>query len=121
MRELVSDWVVPQTEGKGVGYALMVNARKPLEVNVVVSNCWLESAEGLLEALESAVHRTDVLYICGLALYQCEDSAGPSIRQQLGTSPDKSPFVRILEFMQKKGSKSCGSLGKRLLSDRLLG
>lgn len=108
MSELVKDYVVPRTEGKGVGYALSCNTWKPKRVNVLVSNCFQEKAELLCERLERSVRKDDGLFITALALYQAEDGAGPSIGQQLGGVAELSPFTRVLRDIQVRGKSRTG-------------
>lgn len=99
MRDWVNDYVIPKTRGTGLGYALYRNCRQPTEVSVVVSNCWLQNAELFVDRVASLVSPTDGLFVCGFALYQCEDGHGPTIRQQLGDSPEQSPFMRVVRHL----------------------
>lgn len=106
VRDLVRDFIIPLTAGRGVGYALMINAGAPKEVNTLISHSWNENAEEFLETLERTVRHDDVMFICALSIYQCEDGAGPSISQQIGCSTKHSPFGRILRHIQKRGREA---------------
>mmetsp|Transcript_78722 Transcript_78722/g.197765 ORF Transcript_78722/g.197765 Transcript_78722/m.197765 type:complete len:726 (+) Transcript_78722:190-2367(+) len=102
---LVSDFIIPWTEGQGLGYALLVNRAEPKEVNIMVSHAWGENAEEFLEALLRSTVNSDVVFICALSMYQAEDDAGPSIPEQLGSRPSESPFRRILMHIRKRGDQ----------------
>merc|ERR1719162_2747751 len=43
------------------------------------------------------------MFVCAFSLYQCEDGSGPTIAEQLGTEPDDSPFVRVLQNIRSRG------------------
>lgn len=103
MHDFVRDWVLPETAGQGVGYALLANAGGPLEVNVMVSHSWNENVVEFLEALERSVSGTDVMFICALGLFQNGDGSGPTIAEQLGTTAEESPFSRVLEHISRVG------------------
>jgi len=100
---LVTKYVKPWTAGKGVGYALMVNQGSPKVVNLMVSHAWSENAEEFLECLIRTASEDDVMFVCALSLYQCEDGAGPTIEEQLGTDPEESPFGRVLIHIRNQG------------------
>eukprot|EP00930_Biecheleria_cincta_P040588 TRINITY_DN27804_c0_g1_i1.p1 TRINITY_DN27804_c0_g1~~TRINITY_DN27804_c0_g1_i1.p1 ORF type:complete len:701 (+),score=55.93 TRINITY_DN27804_c0_g1_i1:49-2103(+) len=106
VRDLVRDYITPRTAGQGLGYALMINARAPKEVNTLISHSWNENAEEFLETLERTVRHDDVMFICALSIYQNEDGAGPSISQQIGCSTKHSPFGRILRHIQQRGREA---------------
>jgi len=75
--------------------------------------------------LERSVSHTDVLFICSLALYQCEDGLGPSIAEQVGSKANESPFRRVLEAISRDGRRSmgwsCGPALERLPSVLFIG
>eukprot|EP00440_Ansanella_granifera_P070159 gb/GFBE01076117.1/.p1 GENE.gb/GFBE01076117.1/~~gb/GFBE01076117.1/.p1 ORF type:complete len:644 (+),score=86.64 gb/GFBE01076117.1/:1-1932(+) len=100
--KMVADFIVPWTQGKGVGYALLVNPEGPKEVNVMVSHAWAESAEEFLETLLRSITSTDVVFVCALSLYQAEDDVGPNISQQIGSSATDSPFCKVLANIHSK-------------------
>mmetsp|Transcript_148344 Transcript_148344/g.476343 ORF Transcript_148344/g.476343 Transcript_148344/m.476343 type:complete len:177 (-) Transcript_148344:946-1476(-) len=77
---LVNDFIKPLTAGTGLGYALLVNQKTPLEVSVMVSHAWLENAEEFFETFERSVREDDVMFICALSLYQCEEIGRQPIR-----------------------------------------
>mmetsp|Transcript_38653 Transcript_38653/g.111629 ORF Transcript_38653/g.111629 Transcript_38653/m.111629 type:complete len:807 (-) Transcript_38653:53-2473(-) len=101
---LVSDYIVPWTSGRGLGYALAENEAAPLEVNIMVSHAWAENAEEFLEAVLRSTRDGDVMFICALSLYQAEDGAGPTIVEQLGDEPFHSPFWRVLDHINRRGT-----------------
>lgn len=102
MRDLVNGWVKPETEGTGLGYALLVNQKKPLQVNVMVSHSWNENAEEFVESLERTVWKDDVLFICAFSIFQNGDGSGPSIAEQLGSTAEDSPFYRVLRHIRMR-------------------
>lgn len=102
---LVSDFIVPWSRGKGLGYALQVNGREPKEVNVMVSHAFAENAEDFLESVIRSTDGDDVVFICALAIYQAEDGAGPTIAEQLGRKPSESPFWRVLAHIKQSGEE----------------
>jgi len=105
MYDVVDKYVKPRTAGTGLGLALLQNQTDPLEVNVMVSHAWAENAEEFVKALELSVSEVDVLFICAFSLYQCQDGAGPSIVEQLGSHASESPFHRILEHIRGAGRR----------------
>mmetsp|Transcript_85690 Transcript_85690/g.227679 ORF Transcript_85690/g.227679 Transcript_85690/m.227679 type:complete len:592 (-) Transcript_85690:449-2224(-) len=96
---LVTDYIVPMTAGTGLGYALLLNHAHPKEVTIMVSHAWSENAEEFFKTLERSVSEDDVMFICFLALYQCEDAMGPSRIEQIGVKPEESPFRRVLDHI----------------------
>jgi len=70
----------------------------------MVSHAWSENAEEFLETALRSTSTTDVLFICAFAIYQCEDGHGPSIKDQLGTDPEESPFARVLQHISNIGN-----------------
>merc|ERR1712232_1132477 len=105
MRDLVEGYVKPMTKGKGVGYALLKNMDSPKLVNVFVSHSWQENAEDFYQTLERSVQKDEIMFICAFSLYQCEDGVGPSIKEQLGKTPEESPFQRVLMQIQLRGNQ----------------
>mmetsp|Transcript_99392 Transcript_99392/g.290131 ORF Transcript_99392/g.290131 Transcript_99392/m.290131 type:complete len:915 (-) Transcript_99392:35-2779(-) len=103
MYTLVSDYVVPWTRGTGLGYALANNQDDPKEVNLLVSHSWEENAEEFLTTLGRSTGSRDVMWVCALSMYHAGDGAGPSIRDQLGCTPEESPFRRVLEHIRAHG------------------
>jgi len=101
--QVVEEYIKPRTAGTGLGLALLLNEDAPLEVNVMVSHAWSENVEEFVRALELSVSADDVMFICAFALYQCEDGAGPSIPEQLGTTAAESPFHKVLKHICGKG------------------
>lgn len=98
---LVSDFVVPWTQGRGLGFALLINQEEPKEVNLMVSHAWSENAEEFLEVLVRATSDTDVMFICALSIFQAGDGSGPSLQEQIGSKAQDSPLFRVLENMRQ--------------------
>lgn len=119
MRDLVEYYVKPLTVGTGAGFALLRNAARPLEVNVMVSHAWGENAEEFFEAAARSVRCHDVMFICALALYQNEDGAGPSIAEQLGSSAEESPFRRVLDHIKERRLANKGAHDRKNLTRKL--
>lgn len=104
---MVEKYVRPRTEGTGVGYALLANRANPLEISVMVSHAWAENAEMFVDTLERSVGRQEAMFICAFAIYQNEDNEGPSVRDQLGTEGEDSPFYQVLRHISAEGSRQC--------------
>lgn len=103
MYDVVDKFVIPKTRGTGLGYSLLVNSAAPKRVNLMVSHAWGENALDFLQTLQRSTDEQDVLFICSFALYQCEDDAGPSIKEQLGSDAEDSPFRRVLRTIRQQG------------------
>uniref|UniRef100_A0A7S0FBH8 PDZ domain-containing protein n=1 Tax=Pyrodinium bahamense TaxID=73915 RepID=A0A7S0FBH8_9DINO len=97
---MVSDFIIPMTQGKGLGYAALENVHNPREVNVMVVHAWGENAENFLEAIVRSTTQHDVMFICALSLYQAEDAAGPSVVGQFGCYPNDTPFRQVARYLQ---------------------
>ncbi|CAE8672439.1 unnamed protein product [Polarella glacialis] len=97
--ELCDHFVKPYTRGSGSGVALCLNAKLPLQSQVMLSHCWGESLEEVrvaLLSLEGLAPDTS-LWFCILANYQCGDEAGdvgPTLQEQL----DQDPFGRVIRL-----------------------
>merc|ERR1740121_2800755 len=72
----------------------------------MVSHAWCENAEDFLETCVRSCKETDVMFICALSLSQCDDGVGPSIVDQLGTTPEDSPFARVLRSIRLAGDRA---------------
>eukprot|EP00929_Paragymnodinium_shiwhaense_P015522 TRINITY_DN123625_c0_g1_i1.p1 TRINITY_DN123625_c0_g1~~TRINITY_DN123625_c0_g1_i1.p1 ORF type:complete len:708 (+),score=99.24 TRINITY_DN123625_c0_g1_i1:89-2212(+) len=103
MRDLVENYVKPKTKGKGVGYALLVNNKEPLEVSVMISHAWAENVMEFYHTLHRSVGAHESMFICALSLYQCEDGYGPSIEKQLGPDVQGSPFWHVIQHIAQTG------------------
>jgi len=106
VRDFVKNVIKPRTRGKGQGYALMINAQTPLEVEVMVSHSW---EEGILEFFfalrrSSLARKPDVpLFVCFLSLYQNDDpDLGVTVAQQCGQDPTVGPFVEVLHNFKRR-------------------
>lgn len=100
IHDLVETRIIPWTRGKGIGYALLLNQEEPKSVGIMISHCWAENALEFLDAVCRSTKKGDVMFICAFSLYQCEDSLGPSINQQLGSIPSKGPFQQVLQHIK---------------------
>eukprot|EP01038_Epipyxis_sp_PR26KG_P012640 gene12640-16948_t len=95
MYDVVKSIVIPDTKGKGLGYALLKNREKPLRVRVMISHAWTESYSQFVSAIcESEIEGP--YWICAFAIYQPEDIPEVSIAKQLGTDPMRGPFATVL-------------------------
>lgn len=103
IRDFVMKFVKPRTEGRGMGLALLLNHESPQAVNLMISHSWDENALRFFEDLEAEVLEHEVLFVCFLALYQCEDGAGPSIAEQLGADIHRGPFAEVIDTLKPQG------------------
>jgi len=105
VRDFVIQYIKPKTENTDMGYALMINKKKPLQVRAMVSHTW---EEGILEfyyALQTVVSDPKIpLFICFLSIYQNNNpQAGITIGDQLGSDAAKGPFSEVLmTFLSSK-------------------
>ncbi len=95
MYDVVEDLIKPQTRGKGVGYALLVNKDKPLRAKYMVSHAWGEKYDHFIRAIEHC--GCDGLWVCAMAIYQNEDIPAITISKQLGPSVQFGPFATVLK------------------------
>ncbi|CAB9515683.1 expressed unknown protein [Seminavis robusta] len=93
----VKEQIIPKTAQKEMGYALLINQQKPLQVEIMVSHSWYEGILEFFFALKTAVVDPHTpLFVCFLSLYQNDNIAhGVTIRQQLGRNAKRGPFVEI--------------------------
>jgi len=94
MHEFNETFIKPWTRGSGCGYSLLVNSKEPLTAQIMVSHTWGEDVDNFVEAimLWFKMHGLSLdlpVWVCSVGLYQCEDGAGPSIKEQLGLEPFK--------------------------------
>jgi len=97
-------FVQPWTAGSGCGLAVMVTGGAPCTpASVMTSHSWSEDAKECVDAIKrellaGSITDTDLMWFCVFANYQCEDGAGPTIKDQLAMNPFecviKSPGVR---------------------------
>jgi len=99
MRDVVEKVVKNETKGKGVGYALLKNAASPLRARVMVSHSWDEVYHEFVAAIQLFEKEKDAVayWVCAMAIYQNEDGAGPTIKEQLGPDPHYGPFATVLK------------------------
>lgn len=103
IRDFVAKSVKPRTQGLGMGLALSLNRDAPLKANLMISHAWDENALGFFQDIEAHVREEEVMFICFFALYQCEDSAGPSIGEQLGPDVRGGPFAEVIAQLKPAG------------------
>lgn len=104
MRDVVDKVVIPQTQGTGLGWALLQNKESPLPPEYLISHAWDETFDEMVEALLGAGLTEDQrIWVCALALYQPNDGDGPSISDQLGLDVKEGPFAQILHMPDLKG------------------
>ena len=96
MYEVVEKIIKPKTQGKGMGYSLLVNQDKPLCAKVMVSHAWGEDFEQFLVALARS-RSTGPFWICAFSIYQNEDIPRLTIAEQLGPHPSTGPFSTVLK------------------------
>jgi len=96
MYKVVNDIVKPQTKGKGMGYALLVNQSKPLEARIMVSHAWGEKYRHFVKALKTS-GVDGPFWVCAMAIYQNEDIEELTIEKQLGPHPSGGPFATVLK------------------------
>lgn len=106
VEQLAAQYIAPATKGTGLGYALWTNRSSPKEVNVVVTHSRHQNAEEFLETVLRSTYAGDVLFISALALYQAQDSAGPSIKDQLGDGVLEGPWHQVLQHIASRGASS---------------
>lgn len=95
VRDVVRDIIIPATEGKGMGYALMCNVSAPLRAAVAVSHAWDEQFDSFLDALQST-GEPGPFWVAAFAIYQPDDLVELSIASQTGTSLYESPFAQVV-------------------------
>lgn len=110
VHQFVQEFVKPQTQGKGMGYALMINQDKPLAVNLMVSHAWLENARLFFQDVLTFMQPHEVAYICFLSNYQGSKS---EIDEQLGNVVDKLPFTQALKNAERMLVVPCQELAKK--------
>jgi len=98
MNDVVKQVIIPQTRGRGVGWALLQNMACPLRPEYLISHTWSEFFDEFINATirTDGLRGDSVLWICAAALYQCNDHSGPSISDQLGLDVKEGPFAKIL-------------------------
>lgn len=115
VRDFVRKFVKPRTQGTGLGVALLLNRDAPRDVNLMISHAWDENAVRFFEDIERHTRDDENMFICFLAIYQCEDGFGPSIAEQLGSDVHSGPFAEVIEHLKPSGlfaEMSGGWLGR---------
>lgn len=97
MYDVVSELIVPLTKGGGVGYALSLNALRPLRATYMISHAWNELYVDFLDALSDVEVAEGAFWVCAMAIYQCEDVPEVSIQRQLGNDVRTGPFSTVLK------------------------
>ena len=96
MYEVVEKLIKPQTKGKGIGYALLLNSDKPLRAKIMVSHAWGEQYDHFVRAIKDS-HSKGPFWVCATAIYQNEDKPSLTISKQLGPSIEYGPFATVLK------------------------
>jgi len=97
MRQFVILTIKPITDGTGLGYALLINKKKPLKVKVMVSHAWDEPIHEFVQTIERSGEQGP-FFVCALSIHQNNgECKGVTISQQLGSNPASGPFSVVLE------------------------
>ena len=78
MYEVVEKLIKPQTKGKGIGYALLLNSDKPLRAKIMVSHAWGEQYDHFVRAIKDS-HSKGPFWVCATAIYQNEHKSSLTI------------------------------------------
>lgn len=94
MYDICTHFVVPWTRGTGCSLATLTNPEGPKTARLMVCHAWGEDVEECQEALRECFTNGNIpvatpIWCCAFALYQAEDTFGPSIQEQLGLEPMK--------------------------------
>jgi len=100
MYDVVEKIIKPKTRGKGLGYSLYINRKKPIRANVMVSHVWGDDYERFIEALLKSGSEGP-FWVCAMAIYQNEDISKLTISKQLGPHPSTGPFATVLKQSSK--------------------
>lgn len=93
--QVCDNFVKPWTRGLSNSVALLLNAKRPLRAQIMISHAW---GECLLQTMMAILGKCSVLgvtldtaiWFCTFAQYQCGDAAGdpgPTVAQQLAIDP----------------------------------
>ncbi len=105
VEDLKDAFIVPQTKVTGMGVALSMQEKNGAKkAKVMVSHCWREDVEQVLQILEKAkgtrlegggtFQDDTVIWFCAFSQYQAGDkNTRPTIQQQL----DLEPFKQVIE------------------------
>ncbi len=97
MREVAEKVIKPATKDCGMGYSLLINQKKPLHAQVMVSHAWDETFYAFLTCLRRSGHKGP-FWICTFAIYQNQgDHDHPTVGEQLGSDPEYGPFATVLK------------------------
>lgn len=96
MYEVVEKIIKPKTKGRGMGYSLLVNDKKPLRAKVMVSHAWGEDYERFISALQDS-GCSGPFWVCAMSIYQNGDIPKLTIAKQLGPNPSTGPFSTVLK------------------------
>jgi len=102
LTDIKDAFIQPQTRGTGMGVALNMQPNRAKQTEVMISHCWKEDMDQVLEMLERAKGTTlngggkfgdnTVIWFCAFAQYQGEDDAGPKVQDQL----DLDSFEQVI-------------------------
>jgi hypothetical protein len=107
-RDIVEQHLKLRTAGKGVGYALLLNAVNPLRPRTVVCHAWDECYHELNDALQSS-QQMEPFWLCSTAMYQNEDIPEVTIAKQLGPDHTRGPCPTVL----RNAALMIGVVGQR--------
>eukprot|EP00971_Amphidinium_carterae_P322337 6406596-Amphidinium_carterae.1 len=77
----------------GCGLAVSMSLEDPPDATLMLSHAWAEDVEETKQAVQKFIGAHSLrsqevwLWFCVFANYQCEDDAGPSIKEQLALDP----------------------------------
>jgi hypothetical protein len=96
MYEVVEILIKPQTKGKGIGYALLLNGDQPLRAKCMTSHAWGERYDHFVRAIQDS-NVNGPFWVCAMSIYQNEDIPLLTISKQLGPSLENGPFATVLK------------------------
>lgn len=94
VHQFIKKFVLPETDGTGMGMALLLNQEVPQEVNLMVSHAWTENARDFFCDVLAAMYDHEVAFICFLSNYQ---GSAEDIDKQLGCDIHRSPFTEVIK------------------------
>ena len=75
-----------------MGYALTINRRQPLKLQLFVSHCWNADFADFVKTVRNSVPNNKVIWVCSLCI--CQNA---SIEDAIGQTIDSSPFAVALK------------------------
>ena len=99
MRDVVQNFVKPETADLGMGMAMKCNISSPRRAKVVISHCWDEVFAELITALEWCGH-PGPFWICSFSLYQ-HFEAPFEFDKQYGKDPFSGAFSAVIQQAER--------------------